>query len=424
MKNPIKRELIHSLFATLVCFCTLLYLLFFCSDMTRFLGGWLIPRNILIIFIPIFLLGFFLIYVFGEKTSIFKYIQRIYLWTLKRADLLLTLFFLFVEIILILYYNNIYFSKGLIVKLTPDIVLGCLILISNLFLINAENPAVSRRVINSAGMILALLICFFVMLINYEIIGIDTVINAKNQMGAGVPVTEIQVLLAITTGLLVLFLFNLLDIKKVLQPTIDIIISTGLFFFALFTWKLIEIPINFLTRFIGGNQLALYADSRIYDLNGIGFYLGEGIGFGTPPAKPIYSFFLGVLHLLHGFDYQSIINSQMIFLCLIAPALYLLGKKLLNPAVGISAAILVVFRESNLITLSNQFTQSSIKMLLSESFSSLFIILLILLCIFWFTNPKSISLSLSIRGGIGYLRVNPCSITNFSSSDCYLRICH
>jgi len=126
---------------------------------------------------------------------------------------------------------------------------------------------------------------------------------------------------------------------------------------------------------------------RYYDISAQFFLIGRPL-----PAhfwiKPLYTFFLSILHLLAGENYALIIGIQVVFLATIPALVFLLVSIISNRSAGLIAALLVMMRELNGISLSNIIQISNSKLLISDSFTMLWMVLLVLLMVAWLRNPS------------------------------------
>lgn len=358
----------------------------------------MIRLNIIILLIPITIFIFFALKLLSKRINkkISKYIETIYFWLNNYTNILFSILFLFADGILILFRIGIFFSEGLVKKLIPDFLLIlftlCLVSVVQYYKKMNKGKPERKKIFYFPFVLLGGV--FLLLSLNYKITGLDSVLIARNYFGAGVPLVEIQVLIAVFSGLTYFFLVKSIKLKRSYKLLLDVFVILFIFTVAFVYWRRAEIPINFFLRETGFGLVAPYSDSRLYDLNGLGFAFGQRLGFGTPALKPIYSFFLGLLHLIFKQDYRMIIAGQTFFLSLIPVIFYLLGTKFFNRGIGLSGAFLIIFHEFNLIVLSSRFTLSSLKMLMSEPFISVFILLFVLITSLWFNNPGSKKLSL------------------------------
>ncbi|MEW6083543.1 MAG: hypothetical protein AB1607_03010 [Chloroflexota bacterium] len=216
---------------------------------------------------------------------------------------------------------------------------------------------------------------------------------------AGVPILLTQVLLAVVAGLMVYSLLNRLKISR--SSRLDRFISVGLWALTSLLWlsqparpsytSLAPSPPNY--------QSYPFGDAIIYDIAAHDYLIGKPIPseFGV---KPLYSFFLALLHLFAGENYTLLISLQIIVLAVVPVLVYLLTVSLSNRAAGLVAAILVIVRERNGIALSNVIEVSHTKLLLSDTFAMGLMILLLLLFFRWLEKPEVRRGTLIAMGGV------------------------
>lgn len=184
--------------------------------------------------------------------------------------------------------------------------------------------------------------------------------------GSGSPVLPYQLLLTLSTLIIAMAL---------IQPARQtrwqaLVLPVLLFLLAAVMWSATPIPGNHFahTSNLPGNDLFPYSDSRAYDGNAQQMLLGQGLAGGHALPRPLYSFFVGWLHVLLGESLIAVLDVQTVILALIPAGIYLLGKRMFHPAAGLAAALLFIFRETNQALLSAEYTLVSVRMLMSEPF--------------------------------------------------------
>ncbi|MBM3126980.1 MAG: hypothetical protein FJZ87_18240, partial [Chloroflexi bacterium] len=95
-----------------------------------------------------------------------------------------------------------------------------------------------------------------------------------------------------------------------------------------------------------------YSDAGIYDEAAQGLLIGISRNANVM-LRPLYSFFLALLHGMIGQDYSLIVLAQVILLAVIPGLVYWIGAKLGSRAAGVVAAVLLLVRERNSIALTN-----------------------------------------------------------------------
>lgn len=108
-----------------------------------------------------------------------------------------------------------------------------------------------------------------------------------------------------------------------------------------------------------------YSDAMVYDRFAQNILIGASRQFGMT-HRPLYSIFLSFLHVLGGQKFDNIIFLQILFFAIIPVFMYLLVSKLGGRAAGIIAALIVILRERNSITLTNVIEVSHLKLLMSD----------------------------------------------------------
>lgn len=233
---------------------------------------------------------------------------------------------------------------------------------------------------------------FFVLFINLGIwAGVGSILESPFYMGIGAPILPNQFIIILYFLVIFLLIYKLIPLRSNWFNLQDIVFCLFLFVFAVILWSNTPIPVNHFTHTsnFANNELFPYSDSRIYDLNAQQMLLGNGLAGGNPLPRPLYSFFIGLLHVLFGQSLRVIILVQTFFLALVPVGLYRLGKHLFNPGVGLASALFLIIRETNQAFLSSFYTLSSVRMLMTEIFMMGFLIVLSVVVIKWLQEPES-----------------------------------
>ena len=228
---------------------------------------------------------------------------------------------------------------------------------------------------------------------------------------AGVPLLFAQVLLAWIAGITVYYTGHSPQIRsrlsriKLTSHHLDLFVCTALWALAFALW--ISSPMkpsyNSLEPRPPNFQSYPFGDSLIYDSNAQGFLIGIPIP-NDFAQKPFYDFFLVILHLFAGQNYGLLVQLQVAVFSFIPVIVYLLTKMIGNRPAGMVAALLVVYRELNAISLSNVIQVSHSRLLMSDVFSMGLIAFLMLYSLRWLKSPSQQRiLPLVIGGVLGFL---------------------
>ncbi|MBM3126846.1 MAG: glycosyltransferase family 39 protein, partial [Chloroflexi bacterium] len=127
-----------------------------------------------------------------------------------------------------------------------------------------------------------------------------------------------------------------------------------------------------------------FIDSQVYDGYAQSILVGNGLGGGKIPQRPLYLVFLAIMHVLVGQEYQEIILVQTLIWAFFPVLLYLFGREFFGRPMGISIALLAILRDttSNLVS---PFTGniSYTKLYLSEIPTAMLLILFLLIGMRW-----------------------------------------
>jgi hypothetical protein len=127
-----------------------------------------------------------------------------------------------------------------------------------------------------------------------------------------------------------------------------------------------------------------FIDAQTYDEFAQSVLIGNGFNTNAIPQRPLYIVFLVFLHLLVGQNYEKVIALQSLVFALFPVLLYLFGRDFFGRPIGVSIALLAIFRDytSNWVS---PFTGnlSDSKVYLSEIPTAMFLILFLLIGIRW-----------------------------------------
>jgi hypothetical protein len=233
---------------------------------------------------------------------------------------------------------------------------------------------------------------------------------------AGNPITSLQMLSILLTGVLVFGIFRL--IKPQLFPRsgkyVDVLIILALFVAAVYLWNKIPFLHNEFSARPAAPSFQSFpaSDARTHDLGALGVLNGSGILFRTYTDKPLYMVFLAGLHLFSGYDYNLLSFLQTCFLALMVPFLYVLGKSFHSRLFGFVLAGIVLVRQQNAIALSNLLNfNATPTQLLTEVPTLLGLIVFTYALFEWTRRPGKGSRRAFLVGGIlgsvSLIRLNP-----------------
>jgi len=223
----------------------------------------------------------------------------------------------------------------------------------------------------------------------------------------GTPILEYQILIALLSGILLLWLTRrfhlaragssrlakLVSLKrsscppKITPRKADLIIACVIWLSAVILWQTTPITSNwFLSEKLDPNEEYYpYSDARYYDRVAQSALIGEGFKFfnGWDVRRPLHGAYLTVLHLIAGQDYEKVISLQVLFLALLPVVIYFLASALHQRASGVIAAGLVILREINSISITSSITTSNVKLLMVDLLVALGAIWFAILAIKW-----------------------------------------
>ena len=143
------------------------------------------------------------------------------------------------------------------------------------------------------------------------------------------------------------------------------------------------------------------SDSGRFDYPGQTAIIGEGLNNHQYIDNPLYVFFVMLLRLIGGQEFNRMILLQICVLAFIPIILCEIGKTLYDPAAGVLAAFLVILREANMIHYSADTWMAPVKTLMTEPFITLLLALFCLMLMKWLSHKTGFGLRyLILAGGI------------------------
>jgi hypothetical protein len=184
---------------------------------------------------------------------------------------------------------------------------------------------------------------------------------------------------------------------------VGIVIALWLIAFILWQTQMASSAYNMLFPALPNFQRYPFGDAMLYDVTAQGLLMGKPIPADFW-AKPLYSFFLALLHLFAGQNFDLVVMLQVAFLAFIPAFVYLLTRILGGRLAGILAAFMVIWRERNGIALSNIIQVSHSKLLLSDVFAMGAMVVLIWLMLLWLEKPATRrAIPVAVGGAMGLL---------------------
>ncbi|MEX2160745.1 MAG: hypothetical protein WD751_02430 [Anaerolineales bacterium] len=221
----------------------------------------------------------------------------------------------------------------------------------------------------------------------------------------GVPLLATQVLLAsFGAGLLYLLLIFIERRFGWQLSRVDLIAAFVLWVLAIWIWQAQSLTPTFFSPTPRAPNFEYYpqSDAATHDLSAQSLLVGEG--FNDVIEKPLYSFFLAILHTLAGQGYLNVVAVQIVVLALFPAILFLLGSQLHHRLTGLLLALAVILREQNAIALSGDINVSHSKLLMTDLPAALGMALLTLLVLRWFqADRRDLRWPLWVGGALGLL---------------------
>ncbi len=277
-------------------------------------------------------------------------------------------------------------------RLTPLIVLGSLMAgqaLLFMMLTRDEKPRWSEFGKQRAPLMIGLGVLLFLLLIWAGIVwsGLGIRREPSGWLSQGTPLLPQQVLLAWGIGLL------FMQAMRKFEPgrKMDFLIVVLLWIVtSLVWWREPMIRASYFTPSPTPPNFEYYpySDAALYDQFAQNILIGTSRQSGLT-HRPLYSFFLALLHQLAGLGFQHVLLLQFIVLAVIPPAGYLLASRVGDRTAGVITALLLLLREKNSIALTNIIEVSHAKLLMSDVPTMLLILLFILFYLKWLQDERN-----------------------------------
>lgn len=235
---------------------------------------------------------------------------------------------------------------------------------------------------------------------------------------AGVPVLLNQFVLVILLAYLVDFLSDF--IKPKTQSTshlvpilLDLVVCIVIWAGAAFLWTQAPFSNSFFAEgpFPPNDDFYPYSDAALTDLGGQYMLIGEGLEYPYFTEKPLYSMFLGLLHLFAGQNYLDTTTWQIAIFACFPVLLYILGVKFGNRFLGTSLALFAAVKEYNAIFSTFKISVSNSRLYLSEFPMAICMVALAISLFFWFSRSGKNKVWILVSGGVlgisSLIRSNP-----------------
>ena len=172
---------------------------------------------------------------------------------------------------------------------------------------------------------------------------------------AGVPVLLNQLVLIIFLVLIGDLILDKMKARNTSKRTpgvwLDVVICLLLWIGAAWLWNQAPFSNSFFAEgpYPPNQDYYPYSDAALTDLGGQYMLIGERLEYPYFTEKPLYTFFLGLLHQFVGQNYLTTTTWQIICFALFPVILYLLGKEFYHRLFGLSLDIFAVVKEYNAI---------------------------------------------------------------------------
>lgn len=216
---------------------------------------------------------------------------------------------------------------------------------------------------------------------------------------AGVPILGLQLLLAWGIGIGVHY-FEYRNKRRLTKNStrkpawwiskIDLLICLALWLITAFYWAREPIQSSFFAPgpYLPNNEFAPYSDATLFDLGSQFALIGQGINNGAFFDRGLYMGFLELLHSIIGQRYSDVMALQAGLYAVLPMILYLIGKSIHSKSLGITLAVITMFRGLNSIAAATMINSTNPKHMLTGFPTAIGVALVTLGVIKWLKEPK------------------------------------
>jgi hypothetical protein len=249
-----------------------------------------------------------------------------------------------------------------------------------------------------AGLVLSTCILLVVLIISLTGMGIGA--GTQFWGKSGIPVLHWQV----GAALAVMAALVLLDRKFFASKPAwlkDLLVFALFWLSAFLLWQSIPTPVSrFVTAAYPPNYTGYpYSDAGDYALEAEAILAGNGFPYGFLD-KPLHLTLLAVISWLAGADYARMMMLQVGLMALIPGLIYMLVTRIYNRAAGIAAGVVILFMQANNLAIADRVQATNVKMAMSESLTSLLLILFCLSVVNWWKDPGRSWLHAAVSGAL------------------------
>jgi hypothetical protein len=223
---------------------------------------------------------------------------------------------------------------------------------------------------------------------------------------AGVPVLLNQLVLIIFLVLMGDLILDKMKVRKTGKRTpgvwLDVVICLLLWVGAAWLWNQAPFSNSFFAEgpYPPNQDYYPYSDAALTDLGGQYMLIGERLEYPYFTEKPLYTFFLGLLHQFVGQNYLTTTTWQIVCFAIFPVILYLFGKEFYHRLFGLSLALFAVVKEYNAIFSTLAISVSNSRLYLSEFPTMILMALLALILLKWFKKPQKKSPWIILSGAV------------------------
>jgi hypothetical protein len=218
---------------------------------------------------------------------------------------------------------------------------------------------------------------------------------------AGVPVLGLQLLAALTIGIVFVIIEKNWRKLSTMRFQVEIAIFAMIWIIGGALWAQTSLPNGYFNPgpYPPTYETYPFSDAARYDLMSQYALIGQGVNDGRSYNRPAYPAFLVFIHILSGQNYDKNMQLQAAIFGIFPALIYLIVRLLSNRGAGIATAAVIIMRGINGIEATNILNLANQKQMLTDFPTAIGVGAILFLCLLWIRKPSKLWIPL-LAGGL------------------------
>jgi hypothetical protein len=218
---------------------------------------------------------------------------------------------------------------------------------------------------------------------------------------AGVPVLGLQLLAALTIGIVFVIIEKNWRKLSTISFQVEIAIFAMIWIIGGALWAQTSLPNGYFNPgpYPPTYETYPFSDAARYDLMSQYALIGQGVNDGRSYNRPAYPAFLVFIHILSGQNYDKNMQLQAAIFGIFPALIYLIVRLLSNRGAGIATAAVIIMRGINGIEATNILNLANQKQMLTDFPTAIGVGAILFLCLLWIRKPSKLWIPL-LAGGL------------------------